>query len=237
MKVQPWILKRQVWSFYVASAGAAMTVVSLVLLKPAWVLICGFVTIASWWTTRVWTNRDPIPLPHAMGWALLAPRPFQSSRRLKELLGLHGGERLLEVGPGTGKYTLPIASSLGSGGTLEVLDIQQEMLDHLMRRASRAVSDNIVPTMGDATRLPYPDDRFDGAYLITVLGEIPDKDAALEELRRVLKPDGCLVIGEIFFDPDFIPLADLQRHLGRRGFAFKRKTGPWWAYLARFEKT
>ena len=66
------------------------------------------------------------------------------------------------------------------------------------RRARRAGVHNIVASRGDAERLPYPDGQFDAAYLIGVLGEIPDQTAALRELRRVLKPEGRLVIGEFF---------------------------------------
>ncbi len=236
MKLPGWMFKRQVWTFYAELGSAAATVIALILFRPIWALVWGILTIVLAIVTRIWTRQDPIPLPFALHWLMLGPRPLQSPARLKELLGLRGGERLLEVGSATGKYALPIAASLGSGGILEVLDIQQDMLDHLMRRASRAGIANIVPTLGNATRLPYPDARFDGAYLITVLGEIPDKDAALRELRRVLKPEGYVIVGEVVIDPDFIPLAELQRHLGRISFAFKRKTGPRGAYLARFEK-
>ncbi len=237
MRSHTWMLKRQVWSFHVAIGGAVLTVIALALLKPLWALGSAVVTIASFATTRFWTRQDPIPMPYAMRWILaLVPRPFQSPSRLKEFLGLKGIERVLEIGPGLGEHALPISSSLGPDGILEVLDIQQEMLDHLMRRASEEGITNIVATQGDAAKLPYPDGRFDRAYLIETLGEIPKKDAALQELRRVLKPEGCLVVGEIIFDPDFVSLAELQRHLGQIGFAFERKVGPWWAYLARFEK-
>lgn len=234
MNIQGWVLKRQVWSFFAELIGVVATVVSLILLKPVWVLGWGILTVFFALVTRKWTNQDPIPLPYAFHWLMLGPRPFQSPGRLKELLCLHGGERLLEVGPAAGKYALPIAASLGSGGILDVLDIQPEMLGHLMRRASRLKIANIIPTPGDAAKLPYPDGRFDGAYLITVLGEIPDNDTALRELRRVLKPAGYLIVGEAFYDPDFIPFTELQDRLSRTGFAFERKIGPRGVYLARF---
>ncbi len=237
MKIHGWMLKRQAWAFFAELVSVVATIISLILLEPVWALGWGILTVVFALVTRKWANQDPIPFPYAIHWLLLGPRPFQSPGRLKELLGLHGGEHLLEIGPATGKHSLPIAASLGPGGILEVLDIQPEMLDSLMRRASRVGIANIVPTPGDAARLPYPDDRFDGAYLISVLGEIPDKETALRELRRVLKPEGYLIVGEAFYDPDFIPLTELQGRLSRIGFAFERKTGPWGAYLARFKKS
>jgi Methyltransferase domain len=54
------------------------------------------------------------------------------------------------------------------------------MLDELMERARRGGLTNLAATQGDARSLPYPDSSFDGAYLVTVVHEIPDQDTALE---------------------------------------------------------
>jgi ubiquinone/menaquinone biosynthesis C-methylase UbiE len=118
---------------------------------------------------------------------------------------------------------------------LDVLDVQQEMLDAVVRRARAAGITNIASRQGDAAHLPYADQTFDGAYLITVLGEIPDGDSALRELARVLKPTGRLVIGELFVDPDFVSLRTLRARAEQAGFVFSRKVGSTLAYLARFE--
>jgi ubiquinone/menaquinone biosynthesis C-methylase UbiE len=104
----------------------------------------------------------------------------------------------------------------------------------VMRRSREAGITNIVPQQGDARRLPYADGTFDGAYLIGVLGEIPDEGAALREIRRVLKPSGRLVVGEIFFDPDFVRFGPLQTRAGEAAFAFERRIGGSLSYLARF---
>ena len=109
---------------------------------------------------------------------------------------------------------------------LDVLDVQQEMLDHTVRRAQEHSIENITPTRADARELPYPDDSFDGAYLVTVLGEIPDQDAALRELARVLKPGGRLVVGELFGDPHMVTLGALKQRAGAAGLAFERVVGP-----------
>jgi ubiquinone/menaquinone biosynthesis C-methylase UbiE len=115
-----------------------------------------------------------------------------------------------------------------------VFDVQQKMLDDVTRRAVEAGVGNIAAKRGDARRLPYPDASFDGAYLIGVLGEIPDEDAALRELRRVLRPNGRLVVGEIAFDPDFVPFGSLRDRAAQAGFTFERKLGNSFSYLARF---
>jgi ubiquinone/menaquinone biosynthesis C-methylase UbiE len=108
------------------------------------------------------------------------------------------------------------------------------MLDATMRRAAGRGVHNIEPTLGDASaRLPYPDARFDAAYLMTVLTELPDRERALAELRRVLKPGGRLVVGEVAADPGFTPLGKLVALAERQGFRFARRFGLPFAYFAR----
>lgn len=230
-------MRCQMWAFWAMLGGALMTVAALVRGAWAWALVLGLITVAADRAARIWSRHDPAPMPYWMRWILLAPRPYQSSGRLKRILDPRSGERLLEVGAGIGVHAFPVAAALGPGGTLNVLDVQPAMLDDLMRRATQAGVKNIVATRGDARTLPFPDRTFDGAYLISVLGEIPDDDLALQELRRVLKPNGRLVVGEFFIDPDFISTAELQQRISRAGFAFDRRIGPSLAYLARFTAT
>jgi ubiquinone/menaquinone biosynthesis C-methylase UbiE len=132
---------------------------------------------------------------------------------------------VLEVGPGTGYYALPVASWLTPGGRLDLLDVQQEMLDHTMRRARDEGVSNIEPSRGDARDMPYPDAAFDAAYLVTVLGEIPDQDAALRELARVMKPDGRIVVGELFGDPHMVTFSALRDRAATAGLSVDRKLG------------
>jgi ubiquinone/menaquinone biosynthesis C-methylase UbiE len=155
-------------------------------------------------------RKDPSACPYGLRFSLELPRPFVTRSRLREILSPAPGERMLEVGPGTGYYSLHVVRWLEPRGTLEVLDIQQEMLDHTMRRAHALGVSNIVPARGDARTLPYPDGRFDAAYLVATLGEVPDKGRALRELHRVLKPGGRLVIGEGQPDPHMVSFEELR---------------------------
>src|SRR5919201_5435089 len=152
----------------------------------------------------LWWRRHPSACPYSQRFWVEAPHPFITHARLREILEPRAGERLLEVGPGTGYYSLPVAGWLSPGGSLDVVDVQQEMLDHMLRRAGKEGIGNITPARADARELPFADDTFDGAYLVTVLGEIPDQDAALRELRRVVRPGGRIVIGELFGDPHMV---------------------------------
>jgi ubiquinone/menaquinone biosynthesis C-methylase UbiE len=185
--------------------------------------------VAYWW------RKNPSACPYSQRFWVEAPHPFITRKRLLATLSPSPGERILEVGPGTGYYSLPVAADL-DGGTLAVFDIQQEMLDHVMRAAAERGLANIEPTLGDARALPYDDDSFDGAYLVTVLGEIPDQDAALYELARVIRPGGRLIVGELFGDPHMVTLGSLRERAEKAGFAYEERIGTPLAYFARLRR-
>ena len=210
-------------------------IVSVLRGELAGALLWSLATVGFWATTRRWNRMSPIPFPYSFRWFLRLLGPIHSPTRLAHILQPRSGEHLLEIGPGIGTHALAIASALGPDGVLDVLDVQREMLEAVGRRARAAGVSNISPRQGDAAHLPYADGIFDGAYLIGVLGEIPDGDGALREFSRVLKPTGRLVIGELFIDPDFVPLQRLQARAEQAGFIFRRKAGCALAYLARFE--
>lgn len=179
----------------------------------------------------LWWRKNPSACPYSQRFWVEAPHPFITRARLREILEPRPGERVLEVGPGTGHYTLPVANWLSPGGRLDVLDLQQEMLDHTLRRAAEQGVENIEPSRGDAREMPYPDDSFDAAYLVTVLGEVPDQGAALRELRRVVKPDGRIVVGELFGDPHMVTHGALRDRASGAGLTVERKLGgPLWHF-------
>ena len=179
----------------------------------------------------LWWRRHPSACPYSQRFWVEAPHPFITRARLREILEPRGGERLLEVGPGTGYYSLPVAGWLSPGGSLDVVDVQAEMLDHTLRRAREAGIGNITPAQADARELPFAADTFDGAYLVTVLGEIPDQDAALRELRRVVRQGGRIIVGELFGDPHMVTHGALARRAGEAGLRVERKLGgPLWHF-------
>ena len=182
----------------------------------------------------VWRRKNPSACPYEQHFFLEVPHPFLTRARLRRILAPRPGERVLEVGPGTGYYTLDVAEQIAPDGTLDILDLQQEMLDQTMRRASERRITNIVPTQGDAVALPYPDSTFDAAYMTVTLGEILDQDAALRELRRVLKPGGRLVVGEIFGDPHMVTFGSLRARAEEAELRFEQRLGGKLAYFARF---
>ena len=179
----------------------------------------------------LWWRKNPSACPYGQRFWVEAPHPVVTRHRLRSVLVPQPGERVLEIGPGTGYYTFHMADWVGPDGRVEIFDLQQEFLDHVMRGSG--VRANIVPTQGDATELPYEDDSMDAVVLTAVLGEIPDPGAALREIRRVLRPGGRLVVGELFGDPHFTTLGSLRRQSGEAGLSYQDHSGNWFAYFAR----
>jgi SAM-dependent methyltransferase len=181
----------------------------------------------------LWWRKNPSACPYGQRFWVEAPHPIITRDRLRAVLRPEPGERILELGVGTGYYSLDLAEWLGPDGKLELFDLQQKFLDHVMRAAGERELTNLVPTQGDATALPYEDASMDAVVLTAVLGEIPDCAAALREIHRVLKPGGRLVVGELFGDPHFTTLPSLKSQAGDAGLSYQEHSGNWFGFFAR----
>ena len=181
----------------------------------------------------LWWRKNPSACPYGQRFWVEAPHPIITRDRLRSVLRPQPGERLLEIGVGTGYYSFDLAEWVAPEGTLELFDLQQEFLDHVMRAAAERGLTNLVPTQGDATDLPHGDASVDAVILTAVLGEIPDTAAALREIRRVLKPGGRLVVGELFGDPHFTTRASLERMGRDAGLELTETSGNWFGFFAR----
>lgn len=231
---RPWSglrLRKQDWAGFLSGSAVFWSLIALVRRRVRVVLaLLGVATVAEV-AGRIWSRRDPGPLPASLRWILHMPHPRGPLRRA---LDPRPGERVLEIGPGLGQYAVDVAMSVRPDGRVDVVDVQQDMLDATMRLAERKRADNVNPALGDASRrLPFADGTFDAAYLNSVLGEIPDQRRALLEICRVLKPAGRLVVGEIASDPDYVSLRRLRALASSAGFRFERQEGPTLAYFAR----
>lgn len=193
-------------------------------------------TAAAILAAALWWRRNPSACPYGQRFWVQAPHPLITRDRLRAVLGPQAGERLLEIGPGTGYYSLDVAEWVGPDGTLEIFDLQQEFLDHVSRAAAERDLANVVATQGDATALPYEDGSVDAVLLTAVLGEIPDSVAALREVRRVLAPGGRLVVGELFGDPHFTTRSSLERIAAEAGLRLEERSGNWFGYFARLRR-
>jgi demethylmenaquinone methyltransferase / 2-methoxy-6-polyprenyl-1,4-benzoquinol methylase len=106
------------------------------------------------------------------------------------------GQRVLDLGAGTGTSSLPFAAT---GAQVVPCDFSLGMLREGKRRHPQ-----LPLTAGDATRLPFADGSFDAVTISFALRNVSDTDAALAEMLRVTKPGGRLVVCE-FSSPTWRP--------------------------------
>jgi SAM-dependent methyltransferase len=156
------------------------------------------------------------PIPFSQAGTLRSPlRPLlHPVRRTLERSHVQPGTTVMELGPGTGYFSVEASRIVGPAGRLLCLDIQPPMLAELSGHLREAGVTNVSLLLSDATRLALADDSVDTAYLVAVLGEIPDRPQALAELRRVLRRGGVLSITETLTDPDY-QLEDTVRDVCR----------------------
>ena len=76
---------------------------------------------------------------------------------------------------------------------------------------------------GNAVALPFAAGAFDLVFIAAVLGEVPDRLACLQEVRRTLRPGGRLVVNEVRGDPDYIKATDLDRLCREAGLRLLRR--------------
>jgi ubiquinone/menaquinone biosynthesis C-methylase UbiE len=164
-----------------------------------------------------------------------APAAFAMLEPLRAILAPRAGERVLEVGAGSGYYTLEIAAGVRPGGSVDIIDAHPEQLAAAMRAAGERGLANVSPTLGDARYLPFDDGTFDGAYLVAALGDVAEGTTALAELRRVLRANGRLVVGELNGDPHRIAPAQLETCAEQAGLCIARRVDGLLGYVARLE--
>ena len=170
-----------------------------------WNLAVLLVGVYVWfWVRDRYSGRGPMPYALA-AFSLHNPlRPLiHPARRTLERAHIEAGATVLEVGPGTGYFSIEASGVIGPSGRLLCLDLQRPMLLDLAGRLQEAGVSNAHLVMADATHLPLADDSVHSAYLVTVIGEVPDRPTALAELRRVLQPGGVLSFTESLTDPDY----------------------------------
>lgn len=163
-------------------------------------------------------------------------RAMQPPAALIRRSGIQPGMRVLEIGCGSGAYTLEIARAVGATGKVVALDIQPGMLEQLKNKLTRSENTdirNVELLLASAYQLPFQNGSFDAAFMITVLQEIPDKWRALAEVRRTLRPGGIVAVTEWLFDPDYPLKQTTLRLLKEAGFGNIDSSGNLWTYTVR----
>ena len=169
------------------------------------------------------TARDLAPLDH------LHTRGVVATDEMIERLQPQAGQTIIDIGCGIGgpaRYIAAITEAKVTG-----IDLTPEFIAVASTLADMTgLGDAASFQVGDALNLPFDDASFDAIFLVTVFGEIAEREAFLREAARVLKPDGVLSITEHHPDPDFESAQAVVAGLQAHGFEPLQQLGWRWAY-------
>jgi ubiquinone/menaquinone biosynthesis C-methylase UbiE len=202
------------------------------------VLLIPLVLIVLHTIVRIIRRFHKFPMPEFMANLIDHPlrRKFQPPYETAVRHGLEAGMTVLEVGPGSGTYTVGAARCVGPEGKVVTVDVEPKMIERVLRKARVEGVENIEARVADVYDLPFDGGTFDAVYMIAVIGEIPDPIRAMQEFYRVLSPSGTLVFSEILVDPDYPLAGTLIRMVAAAGFQLKAKIGTFFYYTLIFEK-
>jgi arsenite methyltransferase len=120
---------------------------------------------------------------------------------LRRSLRASPGESILDLGSGPGFLACELAQEVGATGRIVAVDISSEMNSIASKRiAAAGVGDRVAVLEGDATALGFADATFDAAVSTQVIEYLAEPDVALDQLVRVLRPGGRLVIIDTDWD-------------------------------------
>ena len=155
-------------------------------------------------------NRTPDTPTYTMGYSdefqKLLSRRSAATNAAHLLPYLEPGLRVLDFGCGPGTISVGLAKAV-EPGELHGIEMEASQIEMARAAASAGGHDNAVFQTGDVTDLPYEDGSFDVAHCHALLMHVPDTQAALAEVKRVLKPGGILSSRELisassFFEPE-----------------------------------
>ena len=175
--------------------------------------------------------------PHEWAFTLLFPlrNLVLSPAKLIKRMQLSPEMNVLEVGPGPGYFSVPVAKYL-SRGSLVLADIQPEMLKKAGKRIEKRQLRNVDFYQCDGQKFNLPENHFDRIFMVTVLGEVENRELYLSEFYRMLKSGGLLSVSEQAGDPDKLSIEEIKQLAQNCGFIFDELFGNKNNYTINFRK-
>jgi cyclopropane fatty-acyl-phospholipid synthase-like methyltransferase len=203
-----------------------------------WIGLAGL-TILILLLWRFASRHRSLPCPVWLRWLVELDNPFTQTNRADVIvrnLDLQPGMQVLDIGCGPGRLTVPVARQIGPQGEVVAIDVQAGMLRRAQAKARAANLTNIRFLQVGVGEGKLEHSRYDRAVLVTVLGEIPDRERALKEIFKALKPGGILCVTEVIFDPHFQSRDAVLRFASAVGFREKKWVGNRFAFTMCLEK-
>jgi ubiquinone/menaquinone biosynthesis C-methylase UbiE len=201
-------------------------------------LVILFVLVAVGW--RLSSRRTSLPCPPWLAWLVELDNPYAKNYNASSIiqgLDLRPGIRVLDAGCGPGRVTIPLARAIGTQGEVVAIDIQPRMLHRAREKAQAAGLTNIQFQELAIEGGKLGNAQYDRVPLVTVLGEIPDRESAFQEIHRALKPGGILSVTEIMFDPHYQSRGAILQLASSAGFREKAFFGNRFAFTLHLEKS
>ena len=165
------------------------------------------------------------------------------AKRMREMTDFHGGE-VLEIGCGQGVGT-QLIDNLFSPKKITAIDLDPKMVS---RAKSKVNIKHATFEQGDVAALPYQDNQFDAIFDFGILHHVPNWKDAIQELHRVLKPRGEVILEDLSIESFQLPVLgwalrilldhpyksmysreEFYRYVGEAGFKVsKKKQNPFW---------
>jgi ubiquinone/menaquinone biosynthesis C-methylase UbiE len=194
---------------------------------------------AAWVGWRLRSKRTLMPCPAEFAWLVEMENPLAratNSDHVVRELALPPGARVMDIGCGPGRVTIPLARAVGPGGEVLALDVQAAMLARVAEKAAKEGLANICPVHSDVRSASIQKGSLDAAVMVMALGEVPEGASVFPFIVAALKPGGRLLVAESIFDPHFVSRRRLREEATAAGLVERAYDGNIFGYSIVFGK-
>lgn len=119
---------------------------------------------------------------------------WQKPEEVVHALGVQAGQEIADIGAGSGYFTFRLARAVGPSGKVYGVDVDQDMIDHLKKRAGEEGVLHVIPTAAKPDDPQLPEASIDLIFVCNTYHHIENRTAYFEKAKRYLKPGGRVAI-------------------------------------------